>query len=68
MEEIFFGLFLFASTANSEECGPQEKVNAAGPQFVSGVIVKIISTEPLPGRKQVRVMLLNPHVSVSLSS
>ncbi|CAD7684676.1 unnamed protein product [Nyctereutes procyonoides] len=39
---------------NSEECCPQEKVNAAGPQFVSGVIVKIISTEPLPGRKQVR--------------
>nr|5KNW_A Chain A, La-related protein 7 [Homo sapiens] len=28
--------------------------NATGPQFVSGVIVKIISTEPLPGRKQVR--------------
>ncbi|GAB5570556.1 la-related protein 7 isoform X1 [Prionailurus iriomotensis] len=40
--------------ANSEECCPQEKVNATGPQFVSGVIVKIISTEPLPGRKQVR--------------
>ncbi|XP_036857062.2 la-related protein 7 isoform X2 [Manis javanica] len=40
--------------ANSEECCPQEKVNTAGPQFVSGVIVKIISTEPLPGRKQVR--------------
>ncbi|XP_036785872.2 la-related protein 7-like [Manis pentadactyla] len=39
--------------ANSEECCPQEKVNAAGPQFMSGVIVKIISTEPLPGRKQV---------------
>ncbi|XP_045325975.1 la-related protein 7 isoform X1 [Leopardus geoffroyi] len=39
---------------NSEECCPQEKVNATGPQFVSGVIVKIISTEPLPGRKQVR--------------
>ncbi|XP_058922602.1 la-related protein 7 isoform X1 [Kogia breviceps] len=39
---------------DSEEGGPQEKVNAAGPQFVSGVIVKIISTEPLPGRKQVR--------------
>uniref|UniRef100_M3Z2X9 La-related protein 7 n=1 Tax=Mustela putorius furo TaxID=9669 RepID=M3Z2X9_MUSPF len=32
----------------------EEKVNAAGPQFVSGVIVKIVSTEPLPGRKQVR--------------
>ncbi|XP_032318101.1 la-related protein 7 isoform X2 [Camelus ferus] len=39
---------------NSEDSCPQEKVNAAGPQFVSGVIVKIISTEPLPGRKQVR--------------
>ncbi|XP_077611151.1 la-related protein 7 isoform X1 [Crocuta crocuta] len=39
---------------NSEECCPQEKVNATGPQFVSGVIVKIVSTEPLPGRKQVR--------------
>ncbi|XP_016048634.1 la-related protein 7 [Erinaceus europaeus] len=39
---------------NSEECGPQEKANATGPQFVSGVIVKIISTEPLPGRKLVR--------------
>uniref|UniRef100_A0A7N5K674 La-related protein 7 n=1 Tax=Ailuropoda melanoleuca TaxID=9646 RepID=A0A7N5K674_AILME len=39
---------------NSEESCPQEKVNAAGPQFVNGVIVKIISAEPLPGRKQVR--------------
>ncbi|XP_058149923.1 la-related protein 7 isoform X2 [Dasypus novemcinctus] len=39
---------------NNEECDPQEKVNAMGPQFVSGVIVKIVSTEPLPGRKQVR--------------
>ncbi|XP_058405911.1 la-related protein 7 isoform X2 [Diceros bicornis minor] len=39
---------------NSEEPCPQEKVPAAGPQFVSGVIVKIVSTEPLPGRKQVR--------------
>nr|XP_012291891.2 la-related protein 7 [Aotus nancymaae] len=42
------------SKASSEECRTQEKVNASGPQFVSGVIVKIISTEPLPGRKQVR--------------
>lgn len=40
--------------ASCEEHGPQEKVNATGPQFVSGVIVKILSTEPLPGRKQVR--------------
>ncbi|XP_057562542.1 la-related protein 7 isoform X3 [Hippopotamus amphibius kiboko] len=39
---------------NSEECGPQEKVHATGPQFVSGVIVKVTSTEPLPGRKLVR--------------
>uniref|UniRef100_A0A2K5Q6U7 La-related protein 7 n=1 Tax=Cebus imitator TaxID=2715852 RepID=A0A2K5Q6U7_CEBIM len=34
-------------------CRTQEKVNASGPQFLSGVIVKIVSTEPLPGRKQV---------------
>ncbi|XP_045393452.1 la-related protein 7 isoform X2 [Lemur catta] len=40
--------------ASNEECRPQEKVNTTGPQFVSGVIVKILSTEPLPGRKQVR--------------
>ncbi|XP_038167816.1 la-related protein 7 [Arvicola amphibius] len=39
------------------ECCPQEKVNAQGPQFVNGVIVKIMSTEPLPGRKQVRDVL-----------
>ncbi|XP_048189533.1 la-related protein 7 [Perognathus longimembris pacificus] len=37
--------------ANSTECRPVENT---GPQFVSGVIVKIISTEPLPGRKQIR--------------
>ncbi|XP_014816423.1 PREDICTED: la-related protein 7 [Calidris pugnax] len=28
--------------------------STTGPQFVSGVIVKIISTEPLPGRKQIK--------------
>ncbi|XP_004686672.1 PREDICTED: la-related protein 7 [Condylura cristata] len=38
---------------NKEELPPQ-KMSAAGPQFVSGVIVKIISTEPLPGRKLVK--------------
>ncbi|XP_054419708.1 la-related protein 7 isoform X2 [Pteronotus mesoamericanus] len=39
--------------SNEEErCPPQ--VPATGPQFVSGVIVKIVSAEPLPGRKQVR--------------
>uniref|UniRef100_A0A8C4L7U8 La-related protein 7 n=1 Tax=Equus asinus TaxID=9793 RepID=A0A8C4L7U8_EQUAS len=41
-------------TADSEAPCPQEKVPATGPQFVSGVIVKIVSTEPLPGRKQVK--------------
>ncbi|XP_008831943.1 la-related protein 7 isoform X2 [Nannospalax galili] len=40
--------------ANHQECCAQEKVNAQGPQVVNGVIVKIISREPLPGRKQVR--------------
>lgn len=40
--------------AGSEERGPQEKVHAPGPQFVSGVIVKILSTNPLPGRKLIR--------------
>ncbi|XP_033611888.1 la-related protein 7 isoform X2 [Fukomys damarensis] len=43
--------------ANGPECRPQEKVNPPGPQFMSGVIVKITSPEPLPGRKQVRDML-----------
>lgn len=42
---------------NHPECCTQEKVNAQGPQFVNGVIVKIMSTEPLPGRKQVRDIL-----------
>ncbi|XP_004867656.1 la-related protein 7 isoform X2 [Heterocephalus glaber] len=40
--------------ANGPECRPQEKVNPPGPQFLSGVIVKITSPEPLPGRKQLR--------------
>lgn len=40
-------------TANSEESVPQ-KISTAGPQFVSGVIVKIVSTEPLPGRKLIK--------------
>ncbi|XP_058694447.1 la-related protein 7 isoform X3 [Poecile atricapillus] len=37
-----------------EDCAPPAKANTMGPQFVSGVIVKIISTEPLPGRKQIK--------------
>ncbi|GAB1288099.1 La-related protein 7 [Apodemus speciosus] len=47
-----------APTAGSgQECAPQEKVSAQGPQFVTGVIVKIVSGEPLPGRKQVKDIL-----------
>ncbi|KAM9236533.1 la-related protein 7 [Leptosomus discolor] len=38
----------------SEDPAPPAKANTMGPQFVSGVIVKIISTEPLPGRKQIK--------------
>ncbi|XP_066090541.1 la-related protein 7 isoform X2 [Saccopteryx bilineata] len=39
---------------DSEECRPQQKAAAAGPRFVSGVIVKITSPEPLPRRQQVK--------------
>ncbi|XP_051021596.1 la-related protein 7 [Acomys russatus] len=42
---------------NHQEGSSQDKANAQGPQFVTGVIVKIVSTEPLPGRKQVRDIL-----------
>ncbi|XP_027758975.1 la-related protein 7 isoform X5 [Empidonax traillii] len=38
----------------SAGCAPPAKANTMGPQFVSGVIVKIISTEPLPGRKHIK--------------
>ncbi|NWQ72970.1 LARP7 protein, partial [Columbina picui] len=41
-------------SATSEDSAPPAKANTMGPQFVSGVIVKIISTEPLPGRKQIK--------------
>ncbi|KAM6148087.1 la-related protein 7 isoform 1-T2 [Erethizon dorsatum] len=44
--------------AHGPERRPQEKVSLPGPQFVSGVIVKISSPEPLPGRKQVRDTLV----------
>ncbi|XP_051865991.1 la-related protein 7 isoform X2 [Pristis pectinata] len=37
---------------------PSAKVNTLGPQFVSGVIVKITSTEPLLGRKQIKDVLM----------
>ncbi|NXX44105.1 LARP7 protein, partial [Tricholaema leucomelas] len=41
-------------SATSEDCAHPAKANTMGPRFVSGVIVKIISTEPLPGRKQIK--------------
>ncbi|XP_074010451.1 la-related protein 7 isoform X3 [Numenius arquata] len=37
--------------SENDKCNP---LSTMGPQFVSGVIVKIISTEPLPGRKQIK--------------
>ncbi|NWY00867.1 LARP7 protein, partial [Nothoprocta ornata] len=40
--------------SSSEDSDPPAKSNTMGPQFVSGVIVKIISSEPLPGRKQIK--------------
>uniref|UniRef100_A0A8C8TPY8 La-related protein 7 n=1 Tax=Peromyscus maniculatus bairdii TaxID=230844 RepID=A0A8C8TPY8_PERMB len=46
-----------AAPVGPPECCTQEKASAQGPQFVNGVIVKITSTEPLPGRKQVRDIL-----------
>uniref|UniRef100_A0A663MK56 La-related protein 7 n=1 Tax=Athene cunicularia TaxID=194338 RepID=A0A663MK56_ATHCN len=38
----------------NKDSAPPAKANTMRPQFVSGVIVKIISTEPLPGRKQIK--------------
>ncbi|NXP76701.1 LARP7 protein, partial [Ramphastos sulfuratus] len=50
-----FSLSLFSNCpATSEDCTHPAKANTMGPSFVSGVIVKIISTEPLPGRKQIK--------------
>ncbi|XP_077156701.1 la-related protein 7 isoform X2 [Paroedura picta] len=36
---------------------PPEKAHTMGPQFEGGVIVKIISPEPLPGRKHIKDIL-----------
>lgn len=47
--------FSAPSAASSEEGRAPEKAPAAGPQFTAGVIVKIVSPEPLPGRKLIRV-------------
>uniref|UniRef100_A0A8C6ZHW6 RRM domain-containing protein n=1 Tax=Nothoprocta perdicaria TaxID=30464 RepID=A0A8C6ZHW6_NOTPE len=47
-----------SQSKNGKYSDPPAKSNTMGPQFVSGVIVKIISSEPLPGRKQIKVMSL----------
>lgn len=38
-----------------EESLTKEKVVNPGPQFTSGVIMKITDTKPLPGRKFIKV-------------
>ncbi|XP_038648122.1 la-related protein 7 [Scyliorhinus canicula] len=43
---------------NDEGAQPSLKVNTLGPQFESGVIVKITSTEPLLGRQQIKNALM----------
>ncbi|XP_044284834.1 la-related protein 7 isoform X1 [Varanus komodoensis] len=43
--------------ASSDGSAPAEKVHTMGPQFEGGVIVKIISAEPLPGRKHIKDIL-----------
>ncbi|KYO24393.1 la-related protein 7 [Alligator mississippiensis] len=48
---------LHTKNAINERSGPPAKASTMGPQFVSGVIVKIISTEPLPGRKHIKDVL-----------
>ncbi|XP_058049712.1 la-related protein 7 isoform X1 [Ahaetulla prasina] len=39
------------------DLAPAEKIHPMGPQFESGVIVKILGTDPLPGRKHIKDML-----------
>lgn len=42
---------------SNNDLAPAEKIPPMGPQFESGVIVKILGTDPLPGRKHIKVML-----------
>ncbi|XP_031440573.1 la-related protein 7 isoform X1 [Clupea harengus] len=39
---------------NAEACKPGSKEDPKGPQFESGLIVKITDTQPLPGKKSVK--------------
>ncbi|ETE70748.1 La-related protein 7 [Ophiophagus hannah] len=42
---------------SNNDLAPAEKIHPMGPQFESGVIVKILGTDPLPGRKHIKDML-----------
>uniref|UniRef100_A0A8C5RQZ8 La-related protein 7 n=1 Tax=Laticauda laticaudata TaxID=8630 RepID=A0A8C5RQZ8_LATLA len=42
---------------SNNDLAPAEKIHPMGPQFESGVIVKILGTDPLPGRKCIKDML-----------
>ncbi|XP_029452154.1 la-related protein 7 isoform X2 [Rhinatrema bivittatum] len=42
------------SNLKNGKAANNEKALTMGPQFISGVIVKIMSTEPLPGRKHIK--------------
>uniref|UniRef100_A0A2D4IFM9 XRRM domain-containing protein n=1 Tax=Micrurus lemniscatus lemniscatus TaxID=129467 RepID=A0A2D4IFM9_MICLE len=41
----------------NNDLAPAEKIHPIGPQFESGVIVKILGTDPLPDRKHIKDML-----------
>nr|XP_033811612.1 la-related protein 7 [Geotrypetes seraphini]XP_033811621.1 la-related protein 7 [Geotrypetes seraphini]XP_033811630.1 la-related protein 7 [Geotrypetes seraphini] len=45
------------STSMENGKADHEKTQAMGPQFISGVIVKIMNTEPLPSRKHIKEVL-----------
>uniref|UniRef100_A0A8C6VMC1 La-related protein 7 n=1 Tax=Naja naja TaxID=35670 RepID=A0A8C6VMC1_NAJNA len=42
---------------SNNDLAPAEKIHPMGPQFERGVIVKILGTDPLPGRKHIKDML-----------
>ncbi|XP_007430784.1 la-related protein 7 isoform X2 [Python bivittatus] len=44
-------------SVSNDGLAPAEKIHTMGPQFESGVIVKILSTDPLPGRKHIKDLL-----------
>ncbi|XP_030046707.1 la-related protein 7 isoform X2 [Microcaecilia unicolor] len=46
-----------SSNMENGKAANNEKTHSLGPQFISGVVVKIMSTEPLPGRKHIKDVL-----------